>query len=622
MCGDFTLPSEADFGELQLLCPTYAICLADFVRATPEHDRYKVPFGPVHAPDEDAQPVAIATFDAFSATVAIVEYNYFDQDYRSEFGAVHENTFAAADPNTIRVHFFDGPQPKALAPMRDFIEKAKDRYRGYVVIRPQFPTSVGRSMVAPPRANGPLREGLSVADRIRTAVIEYVNLFGISLMVHGVPYMEQDSHLLRCAHVVTWMAHYTAVLKGLIARLPTGKLNSWGNPGPAVNRLYPNAGANDFELFDLLARVHLPPDRIPGSRFGAARPLEWFDNSTFRARVAELQKRPVNESNSDDGKKTGADALWTRYNLTSSICRYLNSGIPVIFNTGEHSVLICGYFRERDRYGGDPEVSAVAGFFAQDDQDGPFVELSVDQIVSDVMEVPGASLLVPLPVGLWLSGQTAEFAGAQLFRGLVLRALERLEEEAIEAGVGTGKHPNKSDGGAPAKRVSAAEVAAIKQLEAKLRRYQALSREVVDSDRPSKLTIRSYALEATDFKTDFASRVGDKSAAQLTGYVPMPKYVWVIEVLDRKRHRERKPPVVATIVLDASASSFDPLRPPLPMIAQIPGQISRLITHDGEPESWVPMSTRLYASGRWTGAPDGAHLTAAAHAHRAKSARA
>jgi len=66
-----------------------------------------------------------------------------------------------------------------------------------------------------------------------------------------------------------------------------------------------------------------------------------------------------------------------------------------------------------------------------------------------------------------------------------------------------------------------------------------------------ELAVRSYATTSADFKLSFRVRCTDPETQWLVQLARLPKYVWVVEVLERLKRRDR--PVVAQIVVDASA---------------------------------------------------------------------
>lgn len=141
-----TRRDERDLGELHVLCERYADHLSDLLGLDLEP-------GPAHA-----------LFSSLDASVAFIEPDYFDVDFRSEFTATQETTFAAYSPDAERVHFFAGPPPARSVRIYDYLRMVaasqrspggsgeKDRpgtrrYLGYAVLRSSSPT-IGRSLLS------------------------------------------------------------------------------------------------------------------------------------------------------------------------------------------------------------------------------------------------------------------------------------------------------------------------------------------------------------------------------------------------------------------------------------------------------------------------------------------
>jgi len=573
VCTLRTDAAEANFGLRYDTtgCDDYAACLARTTRAT-RADIEEV---------AGRRPVALEVFRVFGAKTYLIESNYFDADFRSEFSVVNLTSFTTISPDVLRVHFFGAPvnavQSGAEEPLRDFVKRNANKYLGYTIIRPQQPlSSIGRSIIGVPRGSGLLRDKVLLANRIRTPVVENVSLFGVPLRAIGVPFMEQDANLLRCAHVVAWMAHFTAVLNGNVARRPSGSFNDLEGPVRLLGRAYPSPDISAWSLTHMLTKANLPPEVVTGYRLGNKRSFFWFDNPRFRAHIEELSQPHPEDLSTEAERRIRRRRAWIASNVTGTICRYLNSGIPCIYNFPGHSLLVCGYYRERDLPSGKPEDSSVAGFIVMDDQDGPYQGISVDQIVNDVVKDPDAvSVVIPLPTGLWLSGEAAELAGANVFARL------------IESVTGTSQDQEMLE-------LDVSDSVVARLAPELVDTYTAL-REQISGSKPCEFSIRSYATHGTDFKSEFCDRLDHAESARIVGYATLPKFVWVVEVLQRDLHRqEGQAAVIATIVLDGSASSFDNMRPPAPLVLHFPGLIQR--ADDGQ---WHESRATAYRSGRW-----------------------
>lgn len=521
-------------------------------------------------------PVVAETLASFAgATYAVLEHRYFDMDYRSEFSATHQTTFAARNADTTRLHLFAGA-PKRLTP-RGVAEDCRKDYLGYTVLRPQSPGAIGRSII-PPRAHPKeLAASESLAEHVRTAVAETVTLFGVRLQAKGVPFMQQDGKLLRCVHVAAWMCHYTANLRGIVPRYRTADIYAAESEHHSLGRRYPSAGMTDEALNLVLDRTGLPPDFLGPEDITNERDCEWYD------RPAIWRSSDPDSAEADAGSESSDG--WPTENLTASICRYLNSGFPVILadNYSRHATVVCGYLRNDDLAEplDESDPSAVTHFIVNDDTLGPFRVVRIANLVSNPNGgVNELSVLAPLPQGLWLSGDTAQRTGADVFQYWLGQRLDSVDDWAKVARVDAEPHRR-----------------------ALARSLKLLGLHGKDANPRRGLAIRASAMTGSDFKTSYRQLTRDPVLHDLVGYSSLPRYVWVIEVLDRSRRMAKKerrhPAVVGTVVLDASEVVRRPedVAAVAALFIHLPGQASGRPTSDHR--SWYPVKTTNRFSMRW-----------------------
>jgi hypothetical protein len=119
------------------------------------------------------------------ATQVMLERDYIDADYRSEFANFYAETFRPLPDRCQRLHFFD-PEER--------------QYFGFSVMRPIIGRPVSRSVIAPPP---PLRPHISCLIESKASP------YGYLFTVRGFPFISQDYQYGRCAHAAIWMvAHY------------------------------------------------------------------------------------------------------------------------------------------------------------------------------------------------------------------------------------------------------------------------------------------------------------------------------------------------------------------------------------------------------------------------------
>lgn len=408
---------------------------------------------------------------ASGARTAVVETRYLDLDYRSEYSSFFSKTFAEIPDSANRLHFFNAQV--SAEQLTRLSMQAVNGYIGYVTIRPSPLGRVGRTMLSPPP---------DFVGAVHTAVRDRVSFFGQELEVSGVPFAQQDTQFGRCAHVAAWICHYTAVLRGDVARRPMAEFSLLADASVAEGRPLPSQGLTGLQLSNLMREFGLPPivyrmGSLPES--GQEPPL------------------PPHAPGADPG-------TWdTR--AVAVLCRFLNSGFPMLIGTHEHAFVIVGYQRVVAK------ASNWIRFVRHDDQRGPY--LAVDDVLNDVDPGTGDSyspwqlLLAPVPEKLWLMPEAAERVG----REYLLR-YDQLE--------GNGDF-----------------VARVKA---------------------GDLTFRTVAVTAARYKQVVDARGLDAASVRELRLARLSRLVWVVEAVDRPLRGAGKPCVLGEVVFDATSSDHNP----------------------------------------------------------------
>jgi len=426
------------------------------------------------------------------ALSVVIETRYMDPDYRSEYAALYARTFASQPDTAVRLHFFKAP----LAADQLWQLPLDHGYLGYLIIRPTELGRVGRSMLVPP-------PGLE--DAALTAVDERVHFFGQTLSVRGVPFMQQDAQLDRCAHAAAWVCHYSAFRRGMVARRPIAAFNLMADLSLGRSRSIPSDGLTAgqlvelFRVFDLPARLYeigaLPPI-IPAPPGAPPDPVPKTD--------ANGQVLP--------------GGMWdTR--LFGTVCRYLNSGLPVLVATKDHAFVLCGY-RRRPRANDRDWIE----FIRQDDQRGPY--LNVDNVFNDSAASghsygPWRILIVPLPEKLWLPPEPAEGVGSRLME-----------------------------------RVATVNVKAVPD-----------AKTLLDIIASGTIAFRTYATAANDFKEKCLGRLPNELTREYR-LARFSRLIWVVEAIDKAaRDRGEGSHVLGEAIFDATSSEYAPA----PLAVHVPG---------------------------------------------------
>jgi hypothetical protein len=278
----------------------------------------------------------------------------------------------------------------------------------------------------------------------------------------------------------------------------------------AEGRPLPSQGLTGLQLSNLMREFDLPPilyrmGYIPGSG----------------------QEPPVPDHDEDDDPGT-----WDTRAI-AVLCRFLNSGFPVLVGTRDHAFVVIGY--RSVKKDGQRRIS----FVRHDDQRGPY--LTVDDILDDVdpstgdAYTPWQLLLAPVPDKLWLLPEAAERTG----RDLLMRY------DAL-AGTGTFEALRKAD----------------------------------------RLTFRTTAMGAASYKERLASRGLDPESLRELRLARFSRLVWVVEAVDRAARDAKQPSVLGEAVFDSTSSDLAPLA----LAIRVPGALLIRQT-DGTIRSPLPATT-------------------------------
>lgn len=331
-------------------------------------------------PGRPARPLdrCLEVARACGARCAVIELDYHDDDYRSEYYAYFAQTFTTVPDGAHRLLFFDqGLEDDQLSNLPNDLD-----FLGYVTIRPHHLGRVGRTVLRPPP---------DLASAVTTAIDDTIHLFGQRFTVNGVPFMQQDKQLGRCAQASAWSCHYSAARREEdIQRRPVADFSLLADRATAQGRMLPSEGLTVTQLSTLLDNFDLPPILYRMGEMPApdkTRPL------------------PV-------GHDTDAPPGTWDHRAISVACRYLNSSYPVLVGTQDHAFVLCGYERTVQN-----EKDWIV-FVRHDDQRGPY--LRVQNILADEdpdtgsIYGPWQTMLIPMPRDIWLQPEAAEAAARAL----------------------------------------------------------------------------------------------------------------------------------------------------------------------------------------------------------------
>jgi hypothetical protein len=290
---------------------------------------------------------------ARGCSTVVVEENYVDRDHLEDFSHYYVRCFAEYHRFCKRLHFFAGDPfgpaeflaavERRGGPLDD--EALRRRYQGFVVVRPLPDAVVGRTVLVPPV--GELGAVFPTLRRYEP------NLFGVTLPITGLAFQEQDTVLAACATTALWSAlHKTADLFGSRAPSPSAVTEA-ATRYEHRTRAIPSRFLNVRQMCQAICEADLQPE--------------------------------VHDLAGPQGLLPGISLCYA----------YLCLGVPVVLGVeiedqGDHAVVLTGF-----RLSPTPVDRAelllpgstqplpllaerwIGGFYAHDDQHGPFCVLDV-----------------------------------------------------------------------------------------------------------------------------------------------------------------------------------------------------------------------------------------------------
>ncbi|MBP7517002.1 MAG: hypothetical protein KA768_04155 [Desulfobulbus sp.] len=184
-----------------------------------------------------------------AAITVVLEKGYVDADYRDTYFNFFSRKFAQYPSKTIRANFFS----EKISPRMLFkLDRYQDSYLGFIVLRPNRVSSIGRTILDP--------EKLSFVSG-HVCVSKYpVHILGAELFVKGFPYMSQDTDVTVCAHAACWM----------IFRYFSQRYSRYAEKWPyevsqltrdvSTGRLVPSKGLTAYQVTEMFSNFGFTPE--------------------------------------------------------------------------------------------------------------------------------------------------------------------------------------------------------------------------------------------------------------------------------------------------------------------------------------------------------------------------
>lgn len=128
----------------------------------------------------------------------LVETEYVDKVYRDSYYTLYSTKLREYYRNCVRISFFTPEFNEQTEITVENIEKIKNAYRGFLVLRPLAECCIGRNVISPSAKNKRYP-----SMRICKASIPSTCM-GIKMRVSGFPHSSQDGEMMSCAETTVW----------------------------------------------------------------------------------------------------------------------------------------------------------------------------------------------------------------------------------------------------------------------------------------------------------------------------------------------------------------------------------------------------------------------------------
>jgi hypothetical protein len=149
----------------------------------------------------------IEIFRSLGATSALIEDNYLDIDFSSDFSNFYSKIFKIHQKSCKRIHFFSEnicPLLKSIDAevVAEGLQKHSDNghYLGYIVVRPIMHAPIAKVIISSPKSPHNCKSLVQVKANYEAHVL------GAQLRVSGMPVTQQDSRVGACAQASIWIA--------------------------------------------------------------------------------------------------------------------------------------------------------------------------------------------------------------------------------------------------------------------------------------------------------------------------------------------------------------------------------------------------------------------------------
>lgn len=430
----------------------------------------------------------------------VIERCYIDRDFSAAYSAFYSGLFRPMSKHCQRVHFFcaeiEQETATSAAGVVAAIEEAAPSYLGNLVLRPlpHAPVSSAHLSAAAIAKCGSNEVGVRSTFRF--------HLLGVELRVDSMPLTQQDTRTGACAQATMWMA----------------------------GRHFQNRhGAPWFSLPAITSIALNPADQNISRSLPAGSDFLTPDNMVRALRAMGRHPVMYAQDYTPDGPK------WLTVNPSEIVCRYVESGIPVILGMlkeGEqigHAVVAVGIERfEAPAPDKDSHTHSrfCKSFLVHDDQRGVYRRLPIGDDNTEPypfrFDRDIRYLIVPIPEKVFVTAEVAELIAADTLKQISVARFDLARSALGDAAWNVGS-------------------------------------EVYDNIVNDRLIARTYLTYGWKYKARMLRNGASERLTSELLLTEFPRYVWVTEFSTLDSAAQTNPcdrRIVAHAVVDATGSRF------------------------------------------------------------------
>lgn len=236
-------------------------------------------------PSTPQQKYILSYLRSLGAAKALIEGNYFDRDYLSEFSVFYSLSSRGYPNLTTRVHFFSDDAVdrdlicSAMSNDETSIETLRSSYLGFTVLRPLPSSPFGRTVLKwfdDPDSNA--------LPRVTTPSRSYkCHIGGIELKVSGLAWQQQDSGVAACATVSVWTMLHSSAFDDVHAVPTTADITQAAHKTASLgSRVFPSNHLSTYQLLEAIKEHGFAPVPSTGDLLNS----NYFSKDRFSATCA------------------------------------------------------------------------------------------------------------------------------------------------------------------------------------------------------------------------------------------------------------------------------------------------------------------------------------------------